>query len=615
MLKCFSIALLALAVLGSLLPPQHARARNINSAQAPIVSIGEGYWNNTQVDQVLERTLAVHLAPSLEHLNSNERQVLNLLLEVGSIFQHLYEQSQHPQAHAALEALVSAHPPGPDDPLISRLAQLYWLFNGPVATTLQNKRVPFLPVEEEQPGRNVYPWSITPEWIEAYISAHPEERDMLLHPRTVVKFATPANVAQDIAMLERHPGLALLHPPLEARLHALAEIGMEHRGEQTLYAVPYSLAYAPELLRASQLLRDAATHAQVDAPDFAQYLRLRATDLLSDDYEAGDAAWVTGTFGNINAQIGSYETYDDKLFGSKTFFGLSLLLRDTQRSEALATAIASLQKLQDALPYEDTKRIRSDIPVGVYNVVADFGQARSTNTATILPNDPDHSRKYGRTILLRYNLLTHAQLYDNRRAAFAAAVAPEHLVDFTKQSGFQRTLWHEVGHYLGPDASTDGRSLDESLGAYSDLFEELKADLVSLFAARHLQAQDLLDAAGVRGFYADGVLRVLQKVRPSPGQPYQNMQLIQMNHFLDTGVLSPAADEGHLRINYERFHQSTTQLLREVIAIQQAGDQRQAAAYVQAGTRWQPLHEHIATRMNSAAKYRYWLMRYGVLGQ
>jgi hypothetical protein len=36
---------------------------------------------------------------------------------------------------------------------------------------------------------------------------------------------------------------------------------------------------------------------------------------LSDDYESGDAAWVTGHFKTLNAQIGSYETYDDELYG------------------------------------------------------------------------------------------------------------------------------------------------------------------------------------------------------------------------------------------------------------------------------------------------------------
>ena len=138
-----------------------------------------------------------------------------------------------------------------------------------------------------------------------------------------------------------------------------------------------------------RLIREAATTIAATDPDFAAYLRLRSRDLLSDDYEAGDAAWVSGELGNLNAQIGSYETYDDELYGVKAFYGLSLLVRDRERSAKLAAAISGLQAIEDGLPYDRRKSVRARIPVGVYQVVADFGQARGTNTATILPNDPD----------------------------------------------------------------------------------------------------------------------------------------------------------------------------------------------------------------------------------
>ena len=36
-----------------------------------------------------------------------------------------------------------------------------------------------------------------------------------------------------------------------------------------------------------------------DDEEFARYLRNRARDLLSDDYESGDAAWVTGHAGRV----------------------------------------------------------------------------------------------------------------------------------------------------------------------------------------------------------------------------------------------------------------------------------------------------------------------------
>jgi len=94
-----------------------------------------------------------------------------------------------------------------------------------------------------------------------------------------------------------------------------------------------------KLMRAYELLNRAAADVQKDDEEFAKYLRNRARDLLSNDYESGDAAWVTGHFRNLNAQIGSYETYDDELYGVKTFFGFSLLLMRQQETTALRQAI------------------------------------------------------------------------------------------------------------------------------------------------------------------------------------------------------------------------------------------------------------------------------------
>ena len=74
----------------------------------------------------------------------------------------------------------------------------------------------------------------------------------------------------------------------------------------------------------------------------------------------------------------------------------------------------------------------------------------------------------------------------------------------------------------------------------------MKADLVSLFAARELHQRGVFDDARLRGIYADGIRRVLQKNRPRREQPYQTMQLIQWNWFLDRGLLT--VDGGRLRI-------------------------------------------------------------------
>jgi hypothetical protein len=342
-------------------------------------------------------------------------------------------------------------------------------------------------------------------------------------------------------------------------------------------------------------------------------LRLRARDLLADDYEGGDAAWVSGRFtGHFNAQIGAYETYDDPLYGVKTFFALSLLVRDQQRSNELSGALEDIQRVEDALPYVHHRRVRSDIPVGVYNIVADFGQARGTNTATILPNESYLAQQYGRTILMRGNILLNEELFAETERAFAAAVVDEQAHDLTPEGGFYRTLWHEIGHYCGVAVTSDGRDLDTALQDAADLYEEMKADLVSLTSARVLHDRGRLTDAQLRAIYASGIRRVLQKNQPRRDQPYQTMQLMQWNWFLDKGALS--FENGRLRIHYDRYPAAVESLLHEVLAIQYNGDRSAANAFVTRWTQWRPdLHEVIAQRMRQAERTRFTLVTYAAL--
>ncbi|WPB75785.1 hypothetical protein KYC5002_43185 [Archangium violaceum] len=115
-----------------------------------------------------------------------------------------------------------------------------------------------------------------------------------------------------------------------------------------LYAVPYPVAYANDFVRAYELLMSAADSVEKADGEFARFLRNRARDLLSNDYESGDASWVTGRFQRLNAQIGSYETYDDALFGVKSFHGMSLLLENEQATSELRRALGGMQAIQDS---------------------------------------------------------------------------------------------------------------------------------------------------------------------------------------------------------------------------------------------------------------------------
>src|SRR6185503_18352347 len=182
-----------------------------------------------------------------------------------------------------------------------------------------------------------------------------------------------------------------------------------------------------------------------------------------------------GHFQRLNAQIGAYETYDDALYGVKAFHSMSIMLVNERATAELRKALGGLQAIEDALPYDAHKRVREDIPIGVYEVIADFGQARGTNTATILPNDPLYARRYGRTILLRENIMKHPDIFAADLSIWRAATGDAHAADLTSEGNVQRTLWHEIGHYLGVDRDRQGRTLDVALENYADATEEMKA--------------------------------------------------------------------------------------------------------------------------------------------
>lgn len=590
-------------------------ATSVVAAEQP-----SGTWSPDEVERILERTLTVRLEPDLSTLTAAEQATVDDLLAVGKILHDLYLESTHAQSLEARAELMARHDRQHQDHQATRetagLLDLFRIFKGPIATTLDNERAPFLPVAAEVPGKNVYPADVTREEIRGWLDRHPSERAAILDPRTVVRRATADNLEADLAALGKHPELARLHPGLGAKLAQLAaELADVEAAEPGFYALPYSVAYADRILTAYDLLQHAADTIRGEDSDFAAYLGNRARDLLSDDYEAGDASWVRGRFGRLNGQIGSYETYDDELLGVKSFFSANVLLRDQERSEKLGSAIRGLQDLEDSLPYQPHKTVSSDIPVGVYQVIADFGQARGTNTATILPNDADHARKYGRTIMLRYNIMTHPDLFANTRDGWEAAVTPAHADDLTLDGNFNRTLWHEVGHYLGPSSTAEGGDLGTALAEYSDLIEELKSDLVSLYIAPALAANGYYDAAALRAVYADGVRRTLQNVKPRRAQPYQTMQLMQMNFLLERGVLS-WSDDGRLAIDYVPYPDAIAAMLTEVLAIQSTGDAERVGRFVDRYAVWDSArHEPLAQRIREAAKYRYRLVRYAALGE
>ena len=575
-----------------------------------------GYWPLEKSQPIIDKTQTIHLSGDLSKLSEGERKAVAKLIEVGQIFQKLYEEQRHPEALSSYRALEQLDKRSGSTPATQNLLTIYRLNQGPIATTLENKREAFLPVDPTKPGKNIYPWGITKEEIEQALASpggQPNKREKVLDLRSVVRLVNAKNLQSDIATLNKYPALQTLHPGLLAELQRLSSSGPRRTD---VYAVPYAIAYADELMKAYGLLNEAAGAVSKDDEEFGRYLRNRARDLLSNDYESGDASWVTGRFKNLNAQIGSYETYDDELYGVKTFFSFCLFQTRQQETSALREAMKGLQVLEDSLPYKNHKKIREDIPVGVYDVVADFGQSRGGNTATILPNESYVARRYGRTILLRANIMRDPNIFEGTSKTLAAALGEQQARELTPDGNFYRTLWHEVGHYLGVDRTKDGRELDEALQDNANAMEEMKADLVSLFVAEALHKQGYYTDAQLRSVYAGGILRVLQNNRPRRDQPYNTMQLMQWNFYLENGLLTFDPATKTLKVHYDKYHEVVGKMLAQTLTVQYQGDKAAADRFIEQYSTWdEKLHGAIAKNIRDRQKYRFRLFKYAALGE
>src|SRR6185436_12991464 len=180
-----------------------------------------GYWPLEKSQPIIDKTQTIRLSGDPSKLSEGERKAVAKLIEAGRIFQKLYEEQRHPEALSSFRALEQLDKKTGSKPETQNLLTLYRLFQGPIATTLDNQREPFLPVQMAKPGKNMYPLSITKEAI-------PEGRTDLVDQRTVVR--NQANLTADIATLKKYPVLQTLHPKL------LSQLGGARPGVDFLYA-------------------------------------------------------------------------------------------------------------------------------------------------------------------------------------------------------------------------------------------------------------------------------------------------------------------------------------------------------------------------------------------
>jgi hypothetical protein len=220
--------------------------------------------NDADIEKRLARWKPVNMPYDPAGLSATERQVAEKLVQSAQYIESVYWRQSDPEG---LSLYVSTQ-----DPSLKRL-----LFINGSRYDLIDDNHPFASDEAYPPGRALYPRNLTREQIEAYVEQHPDQKDAIYSPYTVVR----------------------------------------SKGDH-LEAIPYHVEYKQWLEPAARLLREAAK-LETDA-SFAAFLKARADALLSDNYYDSDLLWVDLADPKIDLIFAPYETYLDGVLGVKTSY-------------------------------------------------------------------------------------------------------------------------------------------------------------------------------------------------------------------------------------------------------------------------------------------------------
>lgn len=290
-------------------------------------------------------------------LSAREMKMVEKLVDASRYLEEIYWRQLDPDALTLYESLAGSK--NPQDQLLRR----YLWINASRFDLLDGDK-PFVGTTPMSPGRGFYPQGLTREQVEQYVKAHPEKKDELYGSFTVVRW----------------------------------------HGDQ-LEGLPYHVAYRAFLEPAAKDLREAASLS--DDAGFANFLRLRADALLSDDYFKSNLAWLDLNNPKFDIAFAPDETYDDDLLGVKATYGAAVMIRDVEESNKLEMFQKYVADIQDALPLapEDRPSKRGlQTPMEVMDTPFRAGDLNHGYQAVAdnLPNDPRvHELKGSKKLFLR----------------------------------------------------------------------------------------------------------------------------------------------------------------------------------------------------------------------
>ena len=476
----------------------------------------------SDIDARLAKYTTVRLTTDIGALSAKERQMLPILIDASQAMDEIFWQ----QAYGDRAALMASLP----DARMRRFAEINY---GPWDRLAGNE--PFVPGAGAKPaGANLYPRDLTKAEFEAELAKGGARADSLRSLYTLVR-----------------------------------------RDGARLVAVPYHVAFAPQMQRAAGKLREAAALAE-DA-GLKRYLELRADALVSGNYQPSDMAWLDMKNNTVDVVIGPIETYEDALYGYKAAAESYVLVKDREWSQRLARYAALLPSLQQGLPVAEAYRREmpgTDSDLNAYDAVYYAGDANagSKTIAINLPNDEEVQLKKGTRRL---------QLKNAMRAKFDAIlvpiadvlIAPDQRKHITFDAFFANTMFHEVAHGLGIKNTVNGKgTVREALKERASALEEGKADVLGLYMVTALAGRGELGQVDLRDYYTTFLASIFRSVRFGASSAHGRANMARFAFFQQMGAFTRDPATGTYRVDYEKMRLAMNALSEKILVFQGTGD-------------------------------------------
>ena len=459
----------------------------------------------------------VQLTSDISHLSDNEKQMLDYLYEIGNIMDDIFWTQQFGgDKEAFLNSIQD-----PDARLFAEINYGPWNHFDNLAS--------FLPEYGEMPaGAGFYPTDMTKEEFEAWDN------------------------------------------PDKTSLYTL--IQRDENGQ--LQAVWFHDAYAEQINRVAELLNKAADLA--GDKEFADYLRLRAKAVLTDDYFESDMAWMDVRNNNVDFVVGPIENYVDALYGYKAAHEAFILIKDQAWSKQLARYAELLPVLQTQLPVaEEYKQEKpgADADLAVYDAVfygGDCNMAGKT-IAINLPNDEQVQLQKGTRKLQLKNAMKAK--FDHILAPISdVLMTPESRANVKFEAFFANVMFHEVAHGMGIKNTLDGKgTVRHALKEQYSGIEEAKADILGLYLITKLHEMGEYNNSTLEENYTTFMAGIFRSVRFGASSAHGKANMLTFN-FLEKEGAFTRNEEGLYAINFENMKVAVAKLGGEILKAQGDGN-------------------------------------------